>query len=279
MNQIEQFLENLSPREKILIYLTSILLAVLLSFHFYHSYLKSFFNHEIFIQSDEVNKITMTNQDLNRQIKQYEQHYTSFNFFAEKLTDRTILNYEIPAIWFQSLGGLFVILFAPFSAFIWTICAKNNKEISSIVKFALGLLCATLAFLIMTLASNHAIDLNGNANTLRENLENSSQIILVSPWWLVSSFLLTVLGELCLSPVGLSIMTKIAPNLIKSQVMGLWFVASALGNALAGFIGGKASEENIAYLPNLFYQCMWILLGAVIILLILKKPINKILKN
>lgn len=60
--------------------------------------------------------------------------------------------------------------------------------------------------------------------------------------------------------------------------MGLWFVASALGNALAGFIGGKASEENIAYLPNLFYQCMWILLGVIIILLILKKPINKILK-
>ncbi|MBX1633570.1 MFS transporter, partial [Campylobacter jejuni] len=187
--------------------------------------------------------------------------------------------YEIPTIWFQSLGGLFVILFAPFSAFIWTICAKNNKEISSIIKFALGLLGAALAFLIMALASNHAISLNGDANTLRENLENSSQIILVSPWWLVSSFLLMVLGELCLSPVGLSIMTKIAPNLIKSQVMGLWFVASALGNALAGFIGGKASEENIAYLPNLFYQCMWILLGAVIILLILKKPINKILKN
>ncbi|HBD8880611.1 TPA: MFS transporter, partial [Campylobacter jejuni] len=55
----------------------------------------------------------------------YEQQYTSFNFFAEKLTDKTILNYEIPTIWFQSLGGLFVILFAPFSAFIWTICAKK----------------------------------------------------------------------------------------------------------------------------------------------------------
>ncbi|EIB14372.1 di-/tripeptide transporter [Campylobacter jejuni subsp. jejuni 129-258] len=82
-----------------------------------------------------------------------------------------------------------------------------------------------------------------------------------------------------MSPVGLSIMAKVAPDLIKNQIMGLWFVASALGNALAGFIGGKASEENIAYLPNLFYQCMWILLGAVIILLILKKPINKILKN
>ncbi|MCW1870687.1 MFS transporter, partial [Campylobacter jejuni] len=77
------------------------------------------------------------------------------------------------------LGGLFVILFAPFSAFIWTICAKN-KEISSIIKFALGLLGAALAFLIMALASNHAISLNGDANTLRENLENSSQIILVS---------------------------------------------------------------------------------------------------
>ncbi|EIZ0997000.1 hypothetical protein GRO02_003650 [Campylobacter jejuni] len=93
MNQIEQFLENLSPREKILIYLASILLAVLLSFHFYHSYLKSFFNHEFFIQSDEVNKITMINQDLNRQIKQleeelitiqdkiksYENHLSTFN--------------------------------------------------------------------------------------------------------------------------------------------------------------------------------------------------------
>ncbi|EAJ6073858.1 hypothetical protein DIM90_05785, partial [Campylobacter coli] len=93
MNQIEQFLENLSPREKILMYLTSILLAVLLSFHFYHSYLKSFFNHEFFIQNDEVNKITMMNQDLNRQIKQlkeeliaiqdkiksYENHLSIFN--------------------------------------------------------------------------------------------------------------------------------------------------------------------------------------------------------
>lgn len=82
-----------------------------------------------------------------------------------------------------------------------------------------------------------------------------------------------------MSPIGLSIMAEITPDLIENQVMGLWFIASALGNALAGFIGGKASKENIAYLPNLFYQCMWILLGAVIILLILKKPINKILKN
>lgn len=86
MNQIEQFLENLSPREKILIYLASILLAVLLSFHFYHSYLKSFFNHEFFIQSDEVNKITMINQDLNRQIKQLEEELVS-------IQDR-IKNYE-----------------------------------------------------------------------------------------------------------------------------------------------------------------------------------------
>lgn len=77
MNQIEQFLENLSPREKILIYLTTILLAVLLSFHFYHSYLKSLFNHEFFIQSDEVNKIIITNQDLNQQIKQLEEKLNS----------------------------------------------------------------------------------------------------------------------------------------------------------------------------------------------------------
>ncbi|EFT1240361.1 hypothetical protein RYF13_001815, partial [Campylobacter coli] len=72
MNQIEQFLENLSPREKILIYLTTILLAILLSFHFYHSHLKSFFNHEFFIQSNDMDKIITTNQDLSQQIKQLE---------------------------------------------------------------------------------------------------------------------------------------------------------------------------------------------------------------
>lgn len=209
----------------------------------------------------------------------YEQQYTSFNFFADKLTDKTVFNYEIPTAWFQSLSGLFVILFAPFSAFIWTISAKKNKEISSNTKFALGLLGAALAFLVMAFASNHVIEINGGATVLKESLQNSSQINLVSPWWLVTSFLLMVLGELCLSPVGLSIMTQIAPNLIKSQVMGLWFVASALGNALAGFIGGQANEENIAYLPNLFYECMWILLGAIVVLLILKRPIAKMLKN
>ncbi|EAK1945070.1 peptide MFS transporter [Campylobacter jejuni] len=111
-----------------------------------------------------------------------------------------------------------------------------------------------------------------------QNLINNNGLPISMVWIIISIFFLT-LGELCVSPVGLSIMAKVAPDLIKNQIMGLWFVASALGNALAGFIGGKASEENIAYLPNLFYQCMWILLGAVIILLILKKPINKILKN
>ena len=69
MNQIEQFLENLSSREKILIYLTTILLAILLSFHFYHSYLKSFFNHEFFIQSNDMDKIITTNQDCRSRFK------------------------------------------------------------------------------------------------------------------------------------------------------------------------------------------------------------------
>lgn len=209
----------------------------------------------------------------------YEQQYTSFNFFADKLTNKSIFNWEFPTAWFQSFGGLFVILFAPLTASIWTFAAKKNKEISSNTKFALGLIGAALAFLIMALASNYAITTNHGADALKTSLEANSTIILVSPWWLVSSFLLLVLGELCLSPVGLSIMTQIAPNLIKSQVMGLWFVASALGNALAGYIGGQASVDNIATLPDLFYQCMWILLVVAIILFLLKKPIAKIMQN
>lgn len=192
----------------------------------------------------------------------FEQQYTSFNFFADSLTNRNILGFEIPTAWFQSINALFIIIFAPIVAFVWIILSKINLEVSSIIKFTLGLVFAALGFFVMILASKSVINNNE----------------LASPMWIVLSFFFLTLGELCLSPVGLSLMTKIAPKLIKAQVMGLWFVSLSLGNIIAGLIGGEASKDNAHTLVELFSQCIWILLAMAFILFIFKNKINKMIK-
>lgn len=205
----------------------------------------------------------------------FEQQYTTYNFFADNLTNKIVFDYEIPTVWFQSINALFIILLAPVVGGIWVFLAKKNLEISSLTKFSLGLIGAAIGFLIMAFATTSIITNNGGTENAIGAIY-AGNAILASPWWLVVSLLFLTLGELCLSPVGLSIMTKIAPKFIKSQVMGLWFVSLSVGNVLAGLIGGHANEENLATLSDLFYQCVWILLGAVIILLVLKNFIKKI---
>lgn len=204
----------------------------------------------------------------------FEQQYTTYNFFADKLTNRVVFNHEIPTVWFQSINALFIIGLAPVVSMIWIALAKRKAEFSSLTKFSLGLIGAGLGFTVMALAAQSLIDTNGGIENAQKVIE-AGQGVLVSPWWLVLSLLCLTIGELCLSPVGLSIMTKIAPKLIKSQVMGLWFVSISLGNVMAGIIGGHANEENLSDLSNLFYQCVWILFAAAVILFILNKTIIK----
>ncbi|MDO4674374.1 peptide MFS transporter [Campylobacter sp.] len=207
----------------------------------------------------------------------FEQQYTTYNFFADRLTDKMVFNYEIPTVWFQSINSLFIILLAPVIGAIWVYLAKKNLELSSLTKFSLGLVGAGMGFLLMALATSSLLSNNGGAESATSAIA-AGNAALASPWWLVVSLLFLTLGELCLSPVGLSIMTKIAPKIIKSQVMGLWFVSISVGNVLAGLIGGHANEENLATLPDLFYQCVWILFGVAVVLLILKKFIKKLEK-
>lgn len=205
----------------------------------------------------------------------FEQQYTTYNFFADKLTDKMVLGYEIPTVWFQSINALFIILLAPVVGGIWVFLAKRNYELSSLTKFSLGLIGAGVGFLIMAFAASGIISNNGGVENAT-NAVASGSAILASPWWIVASFLFLTLGELCLSPVGLSIMTKIAPGAIKSQVMGLWFVSISVGNVLAGLIGGHANEENLATLPDLFYQCVWILFAVAVVLLVFKNFVKKL---
>ncbi len=191
----------------------------------------------------------------------FEQQPTSFNLFAKDYTNRIIFGWEIPAAWFQSVNAFFIIIFAPIIGAFWIFLAKINKECSSITKFILGLIFAGFSFLVMMFASFMVLHSGGKVSML----------------WIIISYLFLTLGELSLSPVGLSLMTQIAPNVIKSQVMGLWFVALSLGNVVAGLIGGGVKADKLESLPTLFSQSIWLLFCMAIILFIIKKPLDNIL--
>ncbi|MBJ9419061.1 peptide MFS transporter [Acinetobacter oleivorans] len=192
----------------------------------------------------------------------FEQKPTSFNLFAQDYTDRIVFGFEIPAVWFQSINALFIIVFAPIAAWLWAKLGKSNKDPSYISKFIIALLLAAGGFLLMSFASRFAIA--GG---------------LVSPFWLVGTLFLLTIGELCLSPIGLSTMTKLAPDVIRGQIMGLWFTGSALGNLIAGLIGGHVSADGINHLPTLFMRCVLALVIGAIVLFLLKKPINKLMNK
>ena len=133
--------------------------------------------------------------------------------YADQRTDLTIGSWEISPAWFQSLNPLFIIAFAPLFAWLWV--RLGERQPSTPKKFALGLFFAGSSFLVMIIPAY----LNGTDT-------------LVSPYWLVLSFFLVVLGELLLSPVGLSATTKLAPGAFAAQTMSLWFLTSAAAQAI-----------------------------------------------
>lgn len=195
----------------------------------------------------------------------FEQKPTSFNLFANDYTDRMIGDFEIPAVWFQSINALFIILLAPIFSWVWSVMARKNIHPSSITKFVIGIMCAAAGFGLMMLAA--------------QNVLNSSGDVGVSPFWLVGSILMLTLGELCLSPIGLSTMTLLAPERMRGQMMGLWFCASALGNLAAGLIGGHVKADQLNMLPDLFARCSIALLVCAGVLFVLIVPVRRMLEN
>ena len=195
----------------------------------------------------------------------FEQAPTSLNLFARDFTDRDIAGFEVPATWFQSINSFFVILLAPVFAIMWIGLGKRGKDPSSPIKFAFGLFFAGLGFLMMIVAANQVVSSGGT--------------MLVSPWWLVGSYFLQTVGELALSPVGLSSMTKLAPRKFAGQMMGIWFLASAVGNLIGGLVGGHVDPENLQQMPILFSRTAWSLLGAAVILALLSVPIKRMMRE
>jgi POT family proton-dependent oligopeptide transporter len=170
----------------------------------------------------------------------FEQMGASFNLFADRYTDRHVFGFEIPAGVLQGVNPTFIVIFAPVLAALWLSLGRRNRDFSAPTKFALGLLLMGGGFFVMYVASLRVI-----AGTM------------VLPTWLIFTYLLHSLGELCLSPVGLSSMTKLAPTRFVGQAMGLWFLSMALGGNLAGQLSGEYDSSNLASLPGLFLKIFW----------------------
>lgn len=154
----------------------------------------------------------------------YEQAGTTFTLFADTLTNNRVFGIPFPSAWYQSANPIFVILLTPVAAAIWI--KLGPQQPSAPVKFGLGLSFLAVSFLLMVPAAGFAAD--GR----------------VSPLWLISLYFLFTVGELMLSPVGLSTMTRVAPQRMTGLVLGLWFLATAFGNKLAGDIGGAFTATD-----------------------------------
>jgi proton-dependent oligopeptide transporter, POT family len=180
----------------------------------------------------------------------YEQAGSSLTLFAERNTNRQIFGFEFPASWYQFVQPLFVITLAPVFAWLWL--AMRHREPSSPSKFTWGLLFGSLAFLLMVPAASIAA---GGA--------------LAGPWWLVGCYFLQTIGELCLSPVGLSAMSKLAPERAAGFMMGIWFLSISIGNWLSG---KAASLYSSMSLPTLFGSVAAFSLAATVVLALLIRP-------
>jgi POT family proton-dependent oligopeptide transporter len=151
----------------------------------------------------------------------FEQAGSSMSLFADKFTDLKLGSFDIPSTWFQSVNSFFIITCAPLFSLMWLALGKRGKEPSTPFKMAIGLLFVGAGFLFLAIGGGRA-DLG----------------IKVSPFWLIAAYLMHTFGELCLSPLGLSYVTRVAPVKFASLLMGVWFLANAAANKVAGFLAG-----------------------------------------
>lgn len=155
----------------------------------------------------------------------FEQAGGLMNIYTQQYTDRMVGSFEIPAAWFQSLNPFFIIVFAPIVASLWV--RLGSKEPSSPVKFAMALFMLALGFVFMIGA---VLEQGGDT------------AVKTSMFWLVGAFFFHTMGELCLSPIGLSLVTKLAPLRLASLMMGAWFGFNAVANYVAGIIGSHVGD-------------------------------------
>ena len=185
----------------------------------------------------------------------YEQAGSSLTLFAERLTRNSIFGWDFPSSWFQAVPAIFVIMLAPVFAFIWH--RMGNRQPSSPTKFAFGLFFAGIAFVVITFAAR----LTGAGR--------------VSPLWLVGVYFIQTMGEMCLSPVGLSTITRLSPARMVGLMMGVWFLSISVGS----YIAGRTTQLFVAGTPEVLTRAFGIFAGitlaAALLLAVLTPLINK----
>jgi POT family proton-dependent oligopeptide transporter len=190
----------------------------------------------------------------------YEQAGSSLNLFAKRHIDRMVGGFEIPAGWFQSVQPAFVILLAPVFSALWVWLARRQLDPAAPLKFAFGLLLLGFGFLFMVAAANIVA---GGASA--------------PAYLLILTYLLTVFGELCVSPVGLSTVTKLAPARLVGQMMGVWFLGSSLGKMMAGLIAGGFDPNNLGAMPGRYLGIVFYACGVGAVLLLISPRITKLM--
>jgi len=183
----------------------------------------------------------------------FEQAGSSMNLFARDFTDRMAFGWEVPTGWLQSINPIFIVILAPVMGMLWVRLGDKNPNIP--IKFGMGLVLLGVGFFVIAWGASF--------------IEAGK----VSPMWLIVTYFFHTVGELCLSPVGLSSITKLSPDRLVGQMMGTWFMGAALGNLIAGLVAG--------YIETLPQNELYAVVAAIVmvsgfIFLLLQKPINKL---
>ena len=192
----------------------------------------------------------------------FEQAGSSFTFLADEIVNRDFGDWTFPLEWFQSVNSIAIITLAPLMAWMWVKMGKNNPSIPR--KFGLGLIFNGLAFLLLMIALNSMVDGNGQ----------------IPFWTLFMVYVIQSVGELCLSPIGLSMTTKLAPARLGGLAMGCWFLSIAIGNNLAGIFAGKVSGDTGMTVESAhagYTFGFWALAGAGVLLFLVAPLINRLM--
>jgi POT family proton-dependent oligopeptide transporter len=195
----------------------------------------------------------------------FEQAGSSFNFLAQNIVDRQMFGgWQFPIGWFQSVNPVAIVLLAPLVTLVWAWLDKRRIEPSIPRKFGMGLIGNALGFAVLMYALSHLVGSDG----------------MIPLWTLVLCYVLQTAGELCLSPIGLSMVTKLAPIRLVGLGMGGWFLSTAIGNNLAGlFAAGVSGETGMTVTSALdgYTMGFWILLGGGVLLFLIAPLINKLM--
>jgi len=192
----------------------------------------------------------------------FEQAGSSFTFLADRIVNREFGDWTFPLEWFQSVNSIAIITLAPILAWLWVKMGRNNPSIPR--KFGLGLVFNGLAFLLLMVALSSMVDDAGK----------------IPFWTLFMVYVIQSVGELCLSPIGLSMTTKLAPARLGGLAMGCWFLSIAIGNNLAGIFAGKVSGEGGMTVESAhagYTFGFWALVGSGVVLFLVAPLINKLM--